>query len=98
MVEICPVCGLPKDICICNDLHKASNKAIVRLEFRKYNKPITIVEGLKLTKDEMKHLTTLLKVKCSSGGTFKNGVIEIQGNHKDKVINILKEEGYNLDG
>ena len=97
MEEICSVCGLPKDLCVCGDLDKSSSIISIRKEKRKYNKVMTIIRGLQLRNEEMKKLTSEIKSKCASGGTLKNGEIEIQGDHVDKIYNILKEKGFKVE-
>ena len=97
MEEICSVCGLPKDICVCGDLDKSSSIISIKKEKRKYNKVMTIIRGLQLRNEEMKKLTSEIKSKCASGGTLKNGEIEIQGDHVDKIYNILKEKGFKVE-
>jgi len=97
MEEICSVCGLPKDLCVCGDLDKSSSIISIKKEKRKYNKVMTIIRGLQLRNEEMKKLTSEIKSKCASGGTLKNGEIEIQGDHVDKIYNILKEKGFKVE-
>jgi len=96
MVEICPVCGLPKPLCICGSINKEGYTVEIFSEKRKYNKTMTIIRGLELEKSEMKKLASELKSKCSSGGTIKNGEIEVQGEHTQKIADILKSKGYNV--
>lgn len=57
-------------------------------------KGVTVVRGLSLNLEQLEQLATTLKRRCASGGTVRDGVIEIQGEHRDKVCGILKEMGY----
>lgn len=59
-------------------------------------KEVTIVKGFDLAEKEehIKTLGKLLKQKCGVGGAVKNREILVQGNHRDKVIDLLKKEGY----
>lgn len=59
-------------------------------------KTVTVIKGFVGTEAELKQLTKLLKTKCSVGGSCKNNEIIIQGNYRDKIITILKNEGYNV--
>ncbi len=57
-------------------------------------KTVTIVKGFQGSESDLKALGKLLKTKCSVGGTVKDGEIIIQGNYRDKIIQILQKEGY----
>jgi predicted translation initiation factor SUI1 len=59
-------------------------------------KGVTVVSELPLTEDELKDLATQLKTKCGTGGTAKDGRIEIQGDHRDKITQELERLGYKV--
>ena len=59
-------------------------------------KNVTLVKKLMLSEAEMKELATKLKQICGSGGTVKDGVIEIQGEHREKIADALKKLGYKV--
>ncbi|MBN9122902.1 MAG: stress response translation initiation inhibitor YciH [Planctomycetes bacterium] len=59
-------------------------------------KGVTVVWELPLTDDELKELATLLKNRCGTGGTAKDGRIEIQGDHRDKIAAELEKLGYKV--
>jgi len=96
MSEICPKCGLPKELCVCDILERETFKKIkVYVEKKKFQKYMTIVEGL--VGDELEKVAKSLKSMLACGGTYKNGVIELQGMHKDEVKKALIKLGYPED-
>jgi len=94
MAETCPKCGLPTDICTCSALEIEAQKIKVFVEKRKFGKSITVIEGIT---ENAKELTSKLKSKLACGGTFKNGHIELQGEHRNRIKDMLKELGYSED-
>lgn len=57
-------------------------------------KTVSIVDGLPLGESAMKALLKKLKAQLGTGGALKNGVLEIQGEHRDKLMQLLEKEGY----
>ena len=57
-------------------------------------KTVTVIRDLQLSPEDLQALARLLKQHCGSGGTVKDGVIEIQGDHRDKVATRLRSLGY----
>ncbi|MCD6381368.1 MAG: stress response translation initiation inhibitor YciH [Candidatus Aenigmarchaeota archaeon] len=94
MVEICPKCGLPKDLCICDKIAKEQQRIKVFVEKRRYGKAVTIVKGIDPKDVDVKKLIKFLKSKLACGGTFKNDEIELQGDHRDKVKPLLVKQGF----
>jgi translation initiation factor 1 len=94
MTEICPKCGLPKDLCICDILEKEAQQQKIKIftETRKFGKIVTIVEGI--NKESLEKIVKELKQRIGCGGTAKNGRIELQGEHKARVKQILANLGY----
>jgi translation initiation factor 1 len=92
MVEICPTCGLPKEICACIELSREQQKINIRLETRKFGKPATVISGIE--DERIEAVAQTLKKRCACGGTAKNGLILLQGDHREKLSKILVELGY----
>jgi translation initiation factor 1 len=76
------------------DLPKNHQKIRLHLERLKGNKEATVVRGFIGSDETLEVLGKLLKTKCGVGGTVKEGEILIQGNHRDKVLQILINDGY----
>lgn len=94
MSEMCAVCGLVKELCVCETIAKESQKILVYLERKKFNKNYTIVEGIDAKEIDLKDLAKRLKSVLACGGTIKGGKIELQGEHKPRVKKILIDYGF----
>jgi translation initiation factor 1 len=92
-MEICPKCALPIQACVCQEMGKSEQKIKVETIKRKYGKVITIVTGFKDI--EVNSVVKELKRVLACGGTYKNGAIELQGDHKGKVKPVLIKLGFN---
>ena len=85
MSEICTKCGLPKELCVCEQIAKESQKILVKTEKRKFGKINTIITGIDEKDINIKEITKKLKSKFACGGTSKVGTIELQGDHRNKI-------------
>jgi translation initiation factor 1 len=95
MSEMCSTCGLPEELCVCEDVSKTSSDVLVELEERKFN-DVTIVKSIPSGIDKS-DLASYLKSNLACGGTVNdNGNIELQGDHLGNVEELLEQEGYNL--
>ena len=99
---MCPECSKPIKECICRKQNAAvkPNGGIVRVgretQGRK-GKGVTVITGVPLLGDELKEFAKTLKARCGSGGTIKDGdIIEIQGDHRDLMVETLKQRGWNV--
>lgn len=79
--------------------HQPKNDGIVRIRREtsgRKGKGVTTISGLDLTNDLLNKLARQLKQHCSTGGTIKEGVIEIQGDHREKIRCFLLDAGYQV--
>ena len=97
MAGICSVCGLPEELCMCEQIAKEQQKIRILTDTRRYGKIVTVVEGIDSTDIDMDDLARKLKTRCAAGGTHKDGRIELQGDHKKKVREALEELGFSVE-
>jgi len=92
--DLSKICGgLPPELC--EELSREQQVIKIKLDKRKFGREVTIVEGLPDNKDELKQIAKVLKTKLATGGTIKDGRIELQGDHRHRVREILiKEFGF----
>ena len=98
--RICPDCAKPLADCVCKTAAKArpagdGNVKVSRESKGRGGKTVTLVKGLALDAIALALLGKQLRGACGSGGTVKDGVIEIQGDHCDLVMETLKKQGHN---
>ncbi len=97
--ERCPNCLRAIRECVCKKgtPGKASSDGIVRVSREtqgRKGKGVTVISGLALAATELEKLATELKKKCGSGGSVENGRIEIQGDHRDRIVEELNRRGW----
>lgn len=85
---------MPKELCVCEEIAREQQRINVYSIKRKFGKKVTIVEGIDEKQLDLKALTKTLKSKLACGGTAKEGRIELQGNHKVRVKEVLVEMGF----
>lgn len=91
---MCKVCGLPKELCVCQEIAREQQRISIYSIKRKFGKTVTIVEGIDDRQLDIKDLTKQLKSKLACGGTAKGGVIELQGDHKTRIKDLLVGMGF----
>ncbi|TYL39479.1 translation initiation factor [Natronococcus pandeyae] len=79
------------------DLEAAEQLLSIRMEKRRYGKPVTIVEGFDLPKSEVESIASNLKSSVGTGGTVDEGRVELQGDHRDRVPDLLREHGFDVE-
>ena len=91
MEGVCNQCGLPQDLCVCEVIAREQQKITIKVEKRKFGKNYTIVDGIK-KEANVDEMVKKLKAKFACGGTVKDKIIELQGDHtqkaKDELINL----------
>lgn len=96
--RMCPVCRQPMTGCTCGKKAVAPGDGIVHVAREtkgRAGKGVTLVKGLALDDAGLGALAKQLKAACGSGGTVKDGVIEIQGDHRERVLEWLRKDGRN---
>jgi translation initiation factor 1 len=98
--RICPLCGRAADKCVCRSSPRVSRgDGIVRVRREvkgRRGKTVTTISGIPLPEAELRELASDLKRQLGTGGAAKNGVIEIQGDHRDVLIDALRAKGYQV--
>jgi translation initiation factor 1 len=95
--RMCPDCRQPVASCTCKSKPAIKGDGVVRVSRQtkgRGGKSVTVVKGLALDADALAALGKQLRTACGSGGTVKDGVIEVQGDHCDLVLETLKKLGH----
>lgn len=98
--RICPDCRQPVALCRCKAIAAAKPPAgdgIARVSRERQGrggKTVTVVRGLPLADAELQALGKALRAACGSGGTAKDGVIEVQGDHRERVLALLLQRSF----
>jgi translation initiation factor 1 len=82
---------------MCEQIAKEQQKIRILTDTRRYGKVVTVVEGIDSTDIDLDDLARKLKTRCAAGGTAKEGRIELQGEHKRKVKEVLEELGFSVE-
>lgn len=94
MGEVCSKCGLPQELCVCETIAKEDQRIEIKVVKRRFGKLTTVIQGINERDINLKDLAKKLKSRLACGGTAKGGVIELQGNHLEKVKEFLVEQGF----
>ncbi|QZP37367.1 translation initiation factor [Halobaculum magnesiiphilum] len=91
-----PFAGIPDDPTA--DLDRADQTLSIRVERRTYDKPVTVIEGFDPDATDLADLASELKSAVGAGGTVDAdaGVIEVQGDHADRVRDLLADRGFEV--
>ncbi len=98
--KVCPDCGKPIAQCVCRSKESVpKGDGIVRVSLEtkgRKGKGVTLISGIPLDRERLRDLAKALKQTCGSGGTVKEGIIEIQGDHRDFLVDALTKKGYTV--
>lgn len=101
----CPVCGWPQRNCQCSTRRAASEaiptRIVAKLRMEKKGrggKTVTVVYDLPQNDQFLKELSQDLKKACGTGGTVADGGVELQGDFRERVRDILTKRGYVVKG
>ena len=100
--RICSACQKPVKECTCKKKKSKSSTnikydGIIRIQREvkgRKGKTVTTISGFQINADELKNLVSQLKRRCGTGGSVKDGIIIIQGDHRDVLLSELKKQGY----
>jgi translation initiation factor 1 len=97
--RMCPACRQPLTACLCAQSTRRAppGDGVVRVSRQskgRGGKTVTLIRGLALDADALAALGKRLRGACGSGGTVKDGVLEVQGDHAERVIAWLLAEGF----
>lgn len=95
--RMCPDCRQPVDQCRCKAASRPVGDGVVRVSREtkgRKGKGVTVITGIPLDDAELKAYAKVLKARCGTGGTVKDGVVEIQGDQRDVLVPLLQEKGW----
>jgi translation initiation factor 1 len=101
--RVCPECNCPKEKCVCKK--KNAEKTVypddgivrIRREVKgRKGKTVTSVFGIPLADIKLKQFAKILKRRCGTGGAIKDGVILVQGDHRDTLLDEIRKQGYTV--
>ena len=97
--RMCPGCRQPLATCICKQAAVPAGDGTVRVSREKQGrggKTVTVVRGLPLDATSLAALGKQLRAACGAGGTAKDGVLEVQGDHAERVVGLLEAQGWKV--
>lgn len=80
-----------------SDLSRAEQRLSIDVEKRTYDKPVTVVEGFDTDTVDVDDIASDLKSAVGAGGTVDDGTVEIQGDHRERVRDLLEKKGFTVD-
>ena len=96
---MCPGCGKPFAACVCRQAQAPVGDGTIRVRLEtkgRKGKGVTVISGVPLAPADLAALGKQLKQQCGAGGTVKEGMIEVQGDHCESVAEALKKLGWRV--
>ena len=94
MSEICTTFGLPQELCVCESIAKEHQIITISNIKKKFDKTYTVIKGIDEKSIDIKDVAKKLKNHFACGGTSKDCIVELQGDHKQKTKEFLVELGF----
>jgi len=103
--RICPLCGNPTAKCTCKKKKGTKkqqvypNDGVVRIRREvkgRKGKTVTAIFGVPLDDKKLKQFAKTLKIRCGTGGNVKDGIVVIQGDHRETLLQEIKKQGYTV--
>ncbi|MBR9871355.1 MAG: translation initiation factor Sui1 [Gammaproteobacteria bacterium] len=97
--RMCPGCRNPVSECSCGEPVQPEGDGVVRVSREtkgRKGKGVTLITGIPMDSKALKDYAKVLKAKCGTGGTVKDGVVEIQGDHRDLLVPLLQQKGWTV--
>lgn len=95
--DLSSIAGFPDELDIEEDLARAQQVASIRVDTRRYGNSVTIVDRLDPSAVDLDSLALTLKSRLAVGGTVSDGRIELQGDHRTALPDILHDEGFDVE-
>jgi len=91
-MDICPKCGLPLQACVCEEIAKTEQRIQIQTEKKRFGKMMTLISGIQGM--DLRTIAKSLKHELACGGTVKDNIVELQGDHSRTVKKALIKLGF----
>ncbi len=94
MSDVCKTCGLPRDLCVCEQPADDAGALTVEIEERRYGKEVTVIRGFDSRYVDTDALVADFRSTLGCGVTAEDDTIELQGNHAGRATAFLRDKGF----